>query len=127
MVYLAFPGLGKTPLAKRSSRYIDLDFGYLREAFSFSKEQEAKLVNAYLKLIRLYEHDGYVVLTNDPKILGKLSVKTVFLPSIPKYAARKLNVSVETATEWIADWDALAKKYKVPIVYLSVGLDHYLK
>jgi hypothetical protein len=126
MVLLAFPGLGKTPLAKRESRYIDLDFGFFRSALGVKKEDEAKLLRPFADLAKFYADQGYIVLTNEPKLMDVMKITKVYLPKDVKYSARKLKVDEKTAEQWVADWEQLAVKHHVPVVTISTGLDHYL-
>lgn len=127
MIILAFPGMGKTPLARKFGSYVDLDFGHFREAFSMTKQDEAKLLKPFAKLAEKYENDGFVVLSNDPKLMDVLDVDTVYLPATPKFAAEKLNVDYQTAKNWIDDWRNQAIAHKVPVVTIRRGLDHYLQ
>lgn len=124
MVILAFPGMGKTPLAKQQGKYIDLDFGNFREAMGFSKAEEHKLHEPFIKLIRLYESQGYVVLSNDPGLMSVADI--VYLPANPKFSARKLKVSETQVMDWINDWVERAERNHVRVRMIKVGLDHYL-
>lgn len=126
MVMLAFPGIGKTPLAKRESRYLDLDFGFFRSALDVQKKDEAKLLKPFAKLAKMYADQGYVVLSNEPKLMEVMKIAKVYLPKDARYAAKKLNVSRDTANEWIQGWADAAKQHSVPVVWISTGLDHYL-
>lgn len=126
MVILAFPGMGKTPLTKRESGYIDLDFGFFRSALGVRKEDEATLLKPFAKLAKMYADQGFIVLSNEPKLMDVMRVTKVYLPKDVRYSARKLKVPVETAQEWVKGWDDMARKHSVPVVYLSTGLDHYL-
>lgn len=126
MIYLAFPGMGKTPLSLKNGKYLDLDFGYFRTALNVSKEDEKKILPNFAKLVKLYENDGYIVLTNEPKLMEYLRISKVFLPKHPIYSARKLKVTVETVNEWIEGWESRAKKFNIPVIRVA-GLDHYLK
>lgn len=126
MIILAFPGMGKTPLAKKYGSYIDLDFGHFRDAFSVAKQDEAKLLKPFAKLVKKYESDGFIVLSNDPKLMDVLDVDKVYLPAHPKYAAKKLGVDEPTADQWINDWRTAANQHHVQAYYLEKGLDHYL-
>jgi len=126
MVMLAFPGMGKTPLAKRESRYLDLDFGFFRSALDVRKEDEATLLKPFAKLAKMYAEQGYIVLTNEPKLMEVMKITKVYLPKDARYSAKKLKVPVSTAEEWIQNWATSAKKFNVPVVYVSTGLDHYL-
>jgi hypothetical protein len=126
MIYLAFPGMGKTPLSLKNGKYLDLDFGYFRTALNVRKEDEKKILSNFAKLAKLYENDGYIVLTNEPKLIGYLKVSKVFLPKNPIYSARKLKVNMETVNEWISGWETLAKENHIPVIRVA-GLDHYLK
>jgi hypothetical protein len=123
---LAFPGMGKTPLAKRESRYFDLDFGFFRSALSVPKEEEAKLLKPFAKFAKMYADQGYIVLTNEPKLMDVMKITKVYLPKDPKFSAKKLKVPVSTAAEWIQDWKDRADKHHIPVVIVSTGLDHYL-
>lgn len=126
MKILAFPGMGKTPLAQKCGKFIDLDFGHFRSAFGVSKEKEASLISPFIKLMEEYEKEGYVVLSNDPKVLGQTSVDYVFVPSDPRRAAKKLDVDPAVVEEWIDDWiDTAMTKSDAVIIPLEVGLDHY--
>lgn len=127
MIILAFPGMGKTPLSKTIGKYLDLDFGHFREAFGKSKQDESQLLKPFARLARLYEDNGFIVLSNDPKLMQVLDVDRVYLPRNVKFAARKLNTSPEQVSKWIKDWEAAANKANVPVTFLSVGLDHYLQ
>lgn len=124
MLILAFPSMGKTPLALKSGRYLDLDFGNFREALNYQKTDEHKLVKPFMNLVRLYESQGFIVLSNDPKLMRFAT--HVYLPASAGRAANKLNVSKQTAWEWIQDWEREARKFNVPTTILKVGLDHYL-
>lgn len=126
MVILAFPGMGKTPLTKRESRYIDLDFGFFRSALNVQKKDEAKLLKPFAKLAKMYADQGFIVLSNEPKLMGVLKVHHVYLPKDMKYSAKKMGVDINTISEWVEGWDTMAKKYHVPVTYISTGLDHYL-
>lgn len=127
MVILAFPGMGKTPLAKLDSKYLDLDFGFFRTALGVPKEREATLLKPFSKLARLYVDQGYIVLTNEPKLMEVMKISKVYLPKDAKYSAKKLKVPISTAEEWIQGWASDARKHSIPVVYVSTGLDHYLK
>lgn len=127
MVILAFPGMGKTPLAKRNPKYLDLDFGFFRTAHGVAKEDEERLLVPFAKLVKLYESEGYVVLTNDPKLMKHLKVSRVLLPENHLYSARKLGVSVSKVTEWVAGWRESAKASNIPVTYVKGGLEYYLK
>lgn len=126
MLILAFPGMGKTPLSKKSGKYLDLDFGHFREALNVQKDNELSIMPAFSKLVRKYEDDGFVVLSNDPKLMKFAKVNKVFLPANLSDSAKKMGVSKEQVASWVADWKAEAEKYKVPTLEISVGLDHYL-
>jgi hypothetical protein len=123
---LAFPGMGKTPLAKRESRYLDLDFGFFRSALDVQKKDEAKLLKPFAKLAKMYADQGYIVLTNEPKLMEVMKITKVYLPTDAKHVAKKLKVPISTAEEWIQDWNDIAQKHHVPVVRVSTGLDHYL-
>lgn len=127
MIYLAFPGMGKTPLAKANGKFIDFDFGHFRQAMNKSKDNEQTLMPAFVRLMRLYERDGFIVLSNDPKIMEFTRVNKVFLPTNLSYSARKMNVSEGTVQEWVHDWEQQAQRCEVPVTYVSKGLDHYLQ
>lgn len=126
MVLLAFPGMGKTPLARKDPRYLDLDFGFFRTALKVPKEDEAILYKPFADLAKMYADQGYIVLTNEPGLLKFIKVASMFLPKDSKYSARKLGVDKATADEWIAGWEAAAKQNNVKVTFLSTGLDHYL-
>jgi len=138
MILLAFPGTGKTPLARKDPRYLDLDFGFFRTALGVKKEDEAILYQPFVDMARMYEDQGFVVLTNEPGILDHIarmhdgkSAKPMWpikmiLPKETKYSAKKLGVSKETVQNWIADWEVAAKRNNVKVTYISTGLDHYL-
>lgn len=126
MKILAFPGMGKTPLSKKSGKYLDLDFGHFRESLNVSKDNELKLMKPFAKLAEMYEHDGFIVLSNDPKLLEFTQVDHMYLPGNVSYSARKLNVTPEQASRWVEDWLAAARKHHVPVTTLQTGLDHYL-
>lgn len=126
MVMLAFPGMGKTPLAKRNPIYFDLDFGFFRTALNVPKEQEVKLLQPFAKLAKLYSDQGYIVLTNEPKLMQVMKITKIYLPKDVHYSARKMHVSNDQIQEWVDDWATMAKKYNVPVIWISTGLDHYL-
>lgn len=126
MKILAFPGIGKTPLALQSGKYIDLDFGHFREAMNITKSQEEQLLRPFAKLLEMYERDGFIVLSNDPKLLRFTKFNRVILPLKLKFSSRKLKVSEETINEWVSDWVKEANKFKVPVTFINVGLDTYL-
>lgn len=126
MKILAFPGMGKTPLAFKSAKYLDLDFGHFRQSLNVQKADEHKLLKPFARLMDLYEHDGFIVLSNDPKLMSVTDIDRVYLPANVVFAARKLNTDPGTAAQWVADWAEEAKRHQVPVVYLKVGLDHYL-
>lgn len=126
MIYLAFPGMGKTPLARKDSSFIDLDFGYLREAFNVPKEEESALYPAYAKLIRKYEDDGLIVLINQPDMLKYVHVTKMYLPVHPKRAAVKLSAAISEVEGWINDWAKQAHAASVPVLWVEKGLDHYM-
>lgn len=126
MIILAFPGMGKTPLAQKQGRYLDLDFGNYREAHDVSKDEEAKLLKSFAKLANIYVDQGYIVLSNEPKLMDVLKVRHVYLPKDSKYSAKKLGVDSDTVSSWIQDWEASARKHSIPVTYVSTGLDHYL-
>lgn len=126
MVYLAFPSLGKTPLALKSGKYLDLDFGHFREAFNLGKDKEDTLIQPFAALVRKYENDGFIVLINDPKLIRTGVVTKVFLPKVVTRAAKKLRVPEDTANQWVQDWFREAEKYHLPVTFLDRGLDHYL-
>lgn len=126
MKILAFPGMGETPLSLKSGKYLDLDFGHFRESLNVQKDDEQKLIAPFAKLMEMYESDGFVVLSNDPKLMGATHIDRVYLPESTKWVAKKLGVSDSTAAEWIDDWHVRANKFSIPVVYLKVGLDHYL-
>lgn len=126
MILLAFPGMGKTPLARKDPRYLDLDFGFFRTALQVPKEDEAILYQPFATLAKMYADQGYIVLTNEPGLLKHIKVHAVYLPKEGKYSARKLGVDQATVKEWIAGWEAAAKQNNVKVTYLSTGLDHYL-
>lgn len=126
MKILAFPGMGKTPLSLKSGKYLDLDFGHFRESLNVQKDDEQSLLKPFAKLMEMYENDGFVVLSNDPKLMSVTHIDRVYVPQHPRYAAKKLHVSKETIAEWIDDWIDTAIRHSVPVVPLRVGLDHYL-
>lgn len=126
MKILAFPGMGKTPLSKKSGKYLDLDFGHYRESLSVQKDNEAKILSSFQKLADMYERDGFIVLSNDPKLLDHGKWDKMYLPVDPKFAARKLQVDIPTAQQWINDWCIAAKEHQVPVIWVERGLDHYL-
>lgn len=127
MKILAFPGVGKTPLSKQRGTFIDLDFGHFREAFGVEKDNESWLVKPFVKLMEKYESDGFVVLSNEPKLMGKTKIDRIYLPNELKYSARKLGVSENQVQEWVNDWKRRADQFVIPVVYLNKGLDHYLR
>lgn len=126
MLILAFPGMGKTPLSKKSGKYLDLDFGHYRESLKVSKDNELTLMKPFARLVELYEHDGFIVLSNDPKLMDFTKVDHVYLPSNYAYSARKMHVPVDQIGLWVDDWDTAAKNHNVPVTFLKSGLDHYL-
>lgn len=126
MKILAFPGMGKTPLSLKSGKYLDLDFGHFRESLNVQKDDERKLLKPFAKLMQMYEDNGFVVLSNDPKLMDVTKIDKVYLPRNPSYSARKMNVPVETVSEWISGWESDAKRHGVPVIKIDVGLDHYL-
>lgn len=126
MKILAFPGMGKTPLSLKVGKYIDLDFGHFRDSLGVTKENEHKLLKSFANLMTRYEHDGFIVLSNEPKLVDYTSINHIYLPSNARFAAKKLKTSVDQASKWIADWEVLAKKANVPVTFIKVGLDHYL-
>lgn len=126
MKILAFPGMGKTPLALQRGKYLDLDFGSFRDALGVPKEQERTLLKPFAKLMEKYEHDGFIVLSNDPKLMEVTRISKVYLPLILNYSATKLKVDVDTVTTWVNDWRILAKEHDVPVIWIKVGLDRYL-
>lgn len=126
MKILAFPGMGKTPLSKKSGKYLDLDFGHFRESLNVSKDNELKLMKPFARLAEMYEHDGFIVLSNDPKLLDFTHVDHMYLPSNLSYSARKLKVEPKVVSDWVASWEAAARLHSVPVTNLQTGLDHYL-
>lgn len=126
MLILAFPGMGKTPLSKKSGKYLDLDFGHYRESLKVSKDDELRLMRPFARLVNMYESDGFIVLSNDPKLMEFTHVDHVYLPRNFERSARKLGVSRETIDEWVHDWASMADKHSVPVTFLQLGLDHYL-
>lgn len=129
MILLAFPGMGKTPLAKSNGRYLDLDFGFFRTALKVHKDNEQALLSAFARMAKSYENSGYIVLSNEPKLMSVSKIDRVYLPKGKglKYAARKLGTSESTTQEWVTGWAKQACKYNVPVTYVEVGLDHYLR
>jgi len=127
MIILAFPGMGKTPLVKRNGKYVDLDFGFFRSALDVKKENERSILPQFARLAKMYEKEGYIVLTNEPKLAEFLHVDRMFLPERRKFSARKMNVSENQIAEWISGWQEIAQKFNIPVTFISVGLDHYLK
>lgn len=126
MKILAFPSMGKTPLSLKSGKYLDLDFGHFRESLNVQKDDEQKLMKPFAKLMEMYEHDGFVVLSNDPKLLDYSHFSRMFVPRAVQRAAKKLGVSEDVARSWVDDWIRAAKQHNVPVTVLNVGLDHYL-
>lgn len=127
MKILAFPGMGKTALALSNPKYLDLDFGHFRESLGVAKLDEQRLIPAFARLMEMYERDGYIVLSNDPKLLQRTHIDRVYVPTTIKFARRKLHVSKDTIKLWIDDWVDSALKANVPVIPLSTGLDKYLK
>lgn len=132
-VYLAFPGMGKTILATNKPRYIDLDFGIFREVMGVKKEDEGVLLPHFVKLMKYVAtiYPKKVILTNEPKLLYHLPPGTKCMmylphPDVLKFSAAKLKVSEQQISEWIVGWREKARLNAVPVVYLKVGLNHYL-
>lgn len=121
--------MGKTPLAQSQRGWVDLDFGHFRDALSCPKEDEILLVPPFLRLVQAYLDEGWKVVSNEPKLIsgGTPRVTRIFLPRMLEYSAKKLGASREVIDGWVADWEAEAMRYRVPITYLDVGLDHYFR
>lgn len=125
----AFPGMGKTPYALTHAGVVDADFGDFRAAMNVAKDHEKVLLLPWSKLISTWLYRGFTVLSNDPKLFSFFKSyprAVVFLPALPAYSAKKMNVSADTVKEWTLDWEKQAKKYGLPVKWLSVGLDKYL-
>jgi hypothetical protein len=124
---LAFPGMGKSPLANKS-RWQDIDFGIFREALNVPKEKEETILPMFVKFLEAMLKEGHWVMTNEPKLLKLVKFDRVYLPSRPDLsrASRKLGVDNDTIAKWVQDWALAAKNAKVPVVWISVGLDRYL-
>lgn len=125
-VYLAFPGMGKSPLARKYPRYVDADFGNYRTIMGVAKEDENILLKPFAQFIHSFEHP-YIVLTNEPKLAEYVHIAKMYLPINPSYSAKKMKVDNATIIKWISDWEEIAKKYSIPIVKINVGLDNYLR
>lgn len=126
---MAFPGMGKTPLAQKYPNYVDLDFGYLREAFHVAKEDEHRLVPAYAELATMYSDAGYNVLLNEPKVMNilKKRINIVYLPTTFAYVSDKLNVQPEEAELFVQGWYGRATGFDIPVKFIDAGLDKYIK
>lgn len=132
----AFPGMGKTPTCRRLYNCMDLDFGMFRTALDVEKEDESSILNQFVSLINEYLAQGWYVFTNEPKLLDYYSIYyyvprskvLMFLPEGKSihYCAKKLNVSDDLVKEWVAGWAKIAVKNQIKLIYISVGLDHYL-
>lgn len=129
-IYLAFPGMGKTPAAKACPGMIDLDLGHLRRADELSLANSRNLLQTYARLAEIYRDEGWAVFCNDPVIINWIHVDRMFLPKYAKYSVAKLaktmGASPAQVNEWICDWAAVARRHGVPITEIGCGLDEYL-
>lgn len=135
-IIVAYPGSGKTTLTKNTPGIIDLDFGTYRAAHKVDKADQEQLFPSFVRLARYYVNDGYVVLTNDHKLIPWLkqlgvSVK-VFVPDIPwdalvmrlyqrethkgeSWAEQFAKMVEGWGPESLDDWINTASKYDVPV------------
>jgi hypothetical protein len=125
VIVLAFPGIGKTPYAKKHLNFVDLDFGFLRTSFGVAKEAEFRLIPAYARLIREYTKEGWNVLINEPKVLSLLDgcCDVCVLPRSEAFSAHKLGVDLTTCQHYIQRWAHTAARFDVPVVYTDAPLD----
>lgn len=122
-IYLAFPGMGKTPLARLIPGFVDADFGNYRTLMKVDKKDERKLLLPFSQFIASIE--AKAILTNEPKLAEYIKIDKMYLPGNLKYSAKKMKVSEEQIAEWITGWQQIASKYNIPVVFIKVGLDHY--
>jgi len=138
-VIFAFPGMGKTPAAKRLGNFIDLDFGHFREAHLTRKEDEGQLIPAFMRLIMAYYQEGWNVLTNEPKLIlpikamlgGNANNIRVILPDVKEasssHSKSKLGMTQEEFEQAVQGWVKIAHANGIQPRFITIGLDHYLE
>lgn len=129
---LAFPGMGKTTLAKRKPGLIDLDYGSFRTALLKEPTDDQKsVIRSFMILANRYGAEGFTVLSNEPKLMPYLknngrSVMVVLPKSdvdLAKRIAERYHADdggwhghflFNLAThqdDWVRGWEDSAKKY----------------
>lgn len=129
IVYIAFPGMGKTTYALHHPGVVDLDFGSFRSALGVAPARQSTIYNAFVKFANTYTKGGYTVLTNDPGLIPLFKQDgytiVVSLPSdveelVKRVVARHSNPAFDKALEqnavrWVEDWVKLANRYGAKI------------
>jgi hypothetical protein len=96
---LAFPGMGKTPLAHKSPDYADADFGNYRTIMNVDKADEDQLLEPFSKFMKSLGNMN--VLTNEPKLSRYIKFNVMYLPKNLSFSAKKMGVPVETIAAWV--------------------------
>jgi hypothetical protein len=142
-VIFAFPGLGKTSLAKQRSGFVDLDVGKLREG---GKPWEEELTNETVRLIvqeKILEETGKgnVVLCNDfscygfadrqgfkPLVVVPMDLKKVVTRVLKRGQTAFASAMSLQGKSWISDWKAVSSivvkaEYLIDLVALFVDVE----
>jgi hypothetical protein len=131
-IYLGFPGIGKTPMARDEPNVVDLDAGLLRRSLAQvaqlpeSDIDEHELARFIAVLANNLVSEGWAVITNLPLVMHYAKVAKVFVPSSAagiRSAASKLGVEPSNVQTYIEEWSLAAKAGNVPVVKLRKGID----
>lgn len=139
IVLFAFPGMGKTTYALHTPGAIDLDFGNYRSANKVKKEDEARLLLPFSRLVKYYFRDGFNVLVNEPSLIPLVKQFTgnrvaVALPvDADELVERVIQRSKgdnyhskdfakqmkDNIDEWLQGWTQTALKYGISIHWVN--------
>lgn len=142
LIYVAFPGMGKTTYALRHGGVIDLDFGNFRSAMGRRRDisDSAALKVPFSRLIRYYYQDGFNVFTNEYTLIPLIKQFAegnivMVLPSNIETHVRRVNARAKqnnrheisfakemesNISTWVEDWSSFARVYKIPVKYVSL-------
>jgi hypothetical protein len=132
MIILAFPGLGKTTLAKTQEGFVDLDFDYYRESGNMTGISHQAQLNLYAQMARRYDEEGFTVLLNEPEVLQvkfRPHVDLMILPEgkMIKRSATKLDVPLDTVSQWKMDWYSIANTKHLDIFFTHYYLNELVR
>lgn len=131
-IYLGFPGIGKTPMAKEEPNVIDLDAGIIRRSLAEvaqlpeSDIDDDELARYIAVLANNLINEGWAVITNLPLVMHYAKVAKMFVPSSAaglRSAATKLGIEPSNVQTYIEEWSLAAKAGNVPVIKLRKGID----